>query len=635
MGDLEPVSVGRSVDARASEPGMAFGLPSSVSGAPRFALLRVELIVCLLLVATFAAILFKGVIVDRHLSVNSASISQYMPYWYSDKTTGGNTTGGHDPADKMKWRCDLKAGVDYPFCGAGFLFDAIGDGTGVDFRKFNKITIDLDYQGPSGELKLVIKNADRRYGAAYGGGNDKPSYIPFPVVPGHNRVELNLDDAQVEQWWAYAHRIVADAGIAQRDNVIALDLTTGDSAKLGHYDFNLRDITVGGSAVSGEHWYLLLLGFWIGIAALFLVWRILRMKHVYTAHQEKLLAESRALEESRDAAESASEAKSRFLEHMSHELRTPLNAILGYSQILRATGQSERQISAARTIQQSGEHLLSLITDILDLSRIEAGKLELAPRPVDVRLLVRNVTDMIAVRAEEKDLAFHWAIAPDVPRGVVADDKCLRQVLINLLNNAVKFTDRGEVRLQVALVSSGGGDVRLRFDVRDTGSGIADEHLQSVFEPFEQAGNQQSRQGGTGLGLSISRRIVELMEGSMHVESTLGVGSRFWFDVSLPLADHGALPGATVITETQHGGRASPAPREAFDAVPVGADMDRLHELAQAGCMRAIRREAERLIREEPAVRAFAEELLALARSYQSQALLELIEKHKCESVPV
>ena len=634
MGDLKPLSVGRSVGAPASEPATAFARLSAATGAPRFALLRVEMIVFLLLIATFAAIIFKGTIIDRHMSVNLVTVGRYTRYWYSDKNDGGNSSDSHNHNDILAWSCELRPGVTNPYCGSGVIFDTAANGTGFDFTKFQKVTVDLDYHGPSRQLRLVIKNADRRYTDAHGVGNDKPHSISFAVVPGHNHLELNLADAAVEQWWAYAHRQVRDAEVPQLDNVIALDVTTGDS-KLGHHDFRLHEISAGGAAVSAEHWYLILLGGWTGIAALFLGWRILRMRRIYAENQEILLAESRILEESRDAAESASQAKSRFLAHMSHELRTPLNAILGYAQILRMIGQSERQISAARTIQQSGEHLLSLITDILDLSRIEAGKLELAPRPIDLRLLVRNVTDMIAVRADEKDLAFHWTIAPDVPRGIVADDKCLRQVLINLLSNAVKFTDRGEVRLQVSLLSSGGGDVQLRFDVRDTGRGIAAEYLQCVFEPFEQAGDQARRFGGTGLGLSISRRLIELMDGAMQVESTLGVGSRFWFEVSLPLADHGALPSAAGDTESGSGGSGLRAPRACFDAVPVGATMDRLHEMAQAGSMRAIRREAERLIREEPAVRPFAEELLTLAKSYQSQALLELIEKHKIESVPV
>jgi signal transduction histidine kinase len=227
---------------------------------------------------------------------------------------------------------------------------------------------------------------------------------------------------------------------------------------------------------------------------------------------------------------------------MSHELRTPLNAILGYAQILRVAELSNRQNVAARTIQQSGEHLLALINDILDLSRIEAGKLELIPHPVELRGIVRGVADMIEVRAQEKGLAFRWWIAPDVPHCVIADDKALRQVLLNLLGNAVKFTPQGQVELGVARISQKGDDVALRFDVRDTGPGIASDKQALIFEPFEQADDAARAAGGTGLGLGISRRIVELMHGQLRVESLPGQGSLFWFEIRLPIGDPAAQP---------------------------------------------------------------------------------------------
>jgi len=604
---------------------------------PRIVALRFELIVFLLLVATFAAILFQSAIVERRLTIDSTSISRYGRYWYSDLTSGGKSTVAGDPTDPMRWNCDLKAGVPYPYCASGILLDIAHNGMGKDFRKFNRITLDFDYQGPSRKLKLTLKNGDPAHVDPNSGENNKPNILQFPVVPGRNHIELNLADAVVEQWWVnYNQKTVPNAGKPQFDNILAIDLQIGDNSQLGHHEFALRKLTVRGEAITPEQWYLILLGSWTGIAALYLGYRMIRMRKTYAERQQLLIAERRLIAEARDAAESASQAKSRFLAHMSHELRTPLNAILGYAQILKASGQTERQIAAASTIQQSGEHLLSLITDILDLSRIEAGKLELSPRPIELRPMVRSVADMIAVRAQEKDVTFHWSMAPDVPRAVVGDDKCLRQVLINLLGNAVKFTDQGEVRLHVTLLSSGGGDVRLRFDVRDTGVGIAKAKLRTIFDPFEQAGESTRRAGGTGLGLSISRRIIELMDGEIQVESTVGVGSRFWFDITLSLADSSALPAAAAVPAAEESGSA-PArpPRARFDAVPVGASMDRLYELALAGNMRAIRAEAERLIKEEPPVHVFAQELLTLARNFQSQAILELIEKHKSESVAV
>jgi signal transduction histidine kinase len=625
MSKVEGWSDSRLVRPSQPEPVASFA-SDAVLAEPRS--LRFEIIVFLLLVATFAAVLFKGAIVERAMAVNGDNISHYTRYWFADESAGGRSTASGSATDPMRWSCDLKAGFAYPFCGSGIIFDVARNGTGHDLSKYGTVLLDLDYRGPSRHLKISFKNARHA-------GSDKiekPSFIEFPVVMGRNHVELSLAGAAVEQWWALQHKELRDAATPQFDNVVAIEIQTGDGAP-GHHQFVLRQIEFRGSAVSVENWYLILLGIWVGIAALYLAFRMIGIKRGYRVRQQVLLAESRLLQDARDAAESASQAKSRFLAHMSHELRTPLNAILGYAQILNATSQNERQLTAARTIKQSGEHLLSLISDILDLSRIEADRFELTPRPIDLRQMVRDVADMIAVRAQEKDVAFQWAIAPDVPRGVIVDDKCLRQVLINLLGNAVKFTDRGEVRLQVAALGTGGGDVSLRFDVRDTGAGIDAGKFQTIFQPFEQVGDAANRAGGTGLGLSISRRIVELMGGSLQVESTVGVGSRFWLEVTLPLADNSALPPA--FADEDGGSIALRRPRDSFEAVPDGARMDQLHDLAMAGNMRAIRAEAESLLKAEPQVRAFAEELLLLARNYQSQAILELIEKHKSESVAV
>jgi signal transduction histidine kinase len=591
--------------------------------------LRIELILFLLLVATFAAILFKDMVVGRRFAISEANIVQFDRSWYADDTVGGKSAIVAVPDDQLRWSCDLRPGFAYPFCGSGISFRKTSSGgDGRDLSRYGKVVLDFDYRGPSTQLKLALKTIDRRRDKM-ADGNLKPNMVTFTAVQGRNHVELDLANLSVETWWASQQGNTPAAEKPQRDHVVSIDLQTGNGASIGRYDFAVHRIAFIGEAITLEHWYQLLLGCWTGIGALYLVWRLVTLRRIYARRQRALVRKARLLEESRDAAENASRAKSSFLAHMSHELRTPLNAILGYAQILRSIGQTERQVDAARTIQQSGEHLLSLISDILDLSRIEAGRFELEPAAFDLRATVRSAAKMIAVRAQEKNLLFHWTIGSEVPRGVVGDEKCLRQVLINLLGNAVKFTDRGEVRLELTCPSSAGGNVRLRFEVRDTGGGIPADQLDKIFEPFEQVADRTRRTGGTGLGLSISRRIVEQMGGDLKVESTVGAGSRFWFDIMLPLADAGALPPAAEADEPIP----ARAHRATFDAVPAGPGMDRLHDLAQAGNMRAIRTEAERLIREEARVRPFAEELLTLARSYQSQAILELIEDHKIESV--
>ena len=253
------------------------------------------------------------------------------------------------------------------------------------------------------------------------------------------------------------------------------------------------------------------------------------------------------LEHSKDAAEAASRAKSTFLANMSHEFRTPLNAILGFTQIMardkRLPADHKQDIEI---IHRSGEHLLGLINDVLDMSKIEAGRTRLNQRSFDLVRMLEGLEEMFALRAEQKGLALTLDLDPGVPRYVTADDGKLRQVLMNLLGNAVKFTEQGRVVLRVHTASPplGSGQtpsVWVRFQVEDTGSGIPADEIQQIFVPFLQSSTGQQAAEGTGLGLAISQQYVRLMGGDIRVSSEIGKGSIFQFDLPLEAISIGDL----------------------------------------------------------------------------------------------
>lgn len=336
---------------------------------------------------------------------------------------------------------------------------------------------------------------------------------------------------------------------------------------------------------------------------------------------ERGIAERKQVETARDAAlaeaQCLAQMRSAFLSQMSHELRTPLNGILGHAQnLLRDETLRESQSDGLTIIQKSGDHLLGVINNILDHAKIEAKQLE--PSIGDIRLdtLLDTVVDILRVRAEEKRLDLVSEPAPDLPVVIRGDEQRLRQVLLNLLANAIKFTDRGRVSLHVSQAETG----RMCFSVRDSGIGIPEDQLEAIFEPFRQGEDAGRRAGGTGLGLSISRQLVRMMGGEITVQSREGEGSVFSFELAMEVVNGAPL---RLHAASQHTARSHDEPPM---AAPDRQELETLLVLTQRGNMRSVRQHATRLVELDERYRPFAERLKELAGAYQSRELLGFVE---------
>ncbi|GAB4532612.1 MAG: hypothetical protein Tsb0014_17180 [Pleurocapsa sp.] len=334
-------------------------------------------------------------------------------------------------------------------------------------------------------------------------------------------------------------------------------------------------------------------------------------------------------------ADAANRAKSEFLANMSHELRTPLNGILGYTQVLlRNSHATPKEKKIFRTIHQCGSHLLTLINDILDLSKIEAGKLELLANDFHLANFLVNIVEICRISAEKKNIAFNFDFPQTIPEIVRGDEKRLRQVLINLLGNGIKFTDRGQVTLEVREIErrtntgSNFPQIILNFAVIDTGIGIEPEQLKKIFQAFEQVGDKKRQAEGTGLGLAISRQLLELMDSQLHVTSQLHQGSTFWFELPLVVVSQSSVlcqSNFTPITES------TPVPISDLTStlvVPPNSEIQILYELAMLGSMKKIKERASYIESLDQKYAPFAQKIHELAQEFQEKAIVNLIEQY-------
>ncbi len=599
--------------------------PKRGRGWLNFSNLKVEAALFLLIALTFAAVLGQSAVTTKEIVLTPHS-GQYLTYSYTDSNTGGTSWVHTEPARALAWACGLKPVIKYPYCGYALKLDTANKGVGADFSKYRDIHIRLNYHGVGDHMRLVVKVRPPASLRDRVKDDTMPITAEFGVAQGLNDIHLTRDQLDPEQWWIAAHNLNPDDAHAILDNVISIEFVSGNLTPAGRFDAEVQSIGFKGAYLSTEQWYLIILGAWLVLTAGFLIYRFRGMRHAYEARRRRDAEEAEVLGRARAAAEAASAAKSQFLANMSHELRTPLNAILGYAQLLKTGNLDEGQRTAVTTIQSSGDHLLTMITDILDIAKVEAGKLELLPGAFDLRACVETVAAMVRLRAEEKGLTFHVAIAPDVPQSVTGDAKRLRQVLINLLGNAIKFTTSGTIRLDVACAARDDAHVHLCFAVHDSGVGIAPDQIGRIFRPFEQAGNAIDRSSGTGLGLAITHEIVRMMGGAITVDSQPGQGSCFTVNVPFtPVAEAApALPAPELAAVTD-------TTELAENLAPDSETLARLLDLARAGNLRAIRKEIPAIRALGPQYHGFAERLDALAAAYQSPAVLRLIEQHAQE----